>query len=150
MILYSILGGFLGRLGGKAGLNTKFRDFGVPLYFVLVLPTAPKWILILSGAFLFALLTEGYGENSLIYKLCGKLTFAALGGIYSLASLPYSIHAHSYAAQGIFTLAAAASTWAAHEYRFILSPYFLGDAADFEEFFRYFSLIALAGGIYGF
>lgn len=145
MILNAILGGFLGRLGGKAGLNTKLRDFGVPLFFALSLRATPLWIILISAFILFVLVTEGYGEHSPLFKIFGKYTFAALGFIYSLAALPVTIHHHILAAQVLFSLLCAASIWAIHEYREKLYPFFIGDQADFEEFFRYFIIVLLAG-----
>ena len=151
LVLNSILAGYFGRLGGKAGLDTNLRDLGVPVFLLLSLPHVPYSILLCVYVLAFFALRTGYGETSILHKIVAdilkqeRFVFLFLGMIYSFCTLPLTINAHLYGQQILFSALSGVAVWGVHEYRFQLERFFIGDACDTEEFFRYFSIVLLSG-----
>ncbi len=91
LLILPFIGAILNRLGGMAGMNTKFRDFGVALvgFFVIILLgiKVAWWIHLISFLLFFSALTSyEYGMNTDNFYLHGFFT--------SFAYLPYAIAAH--------------------------------------------------------
>lgn len=88
------------RLGGMKGMNTKFRDFGVPIVFLAVMLFSGHWTwwALLSAILLFAALTTywdwlfGY-DNLYFHGLACGLAMLPLGiaGVGWLAIVAYSL-----------------------------------------------------------
>ena len=65
--------------------------------------------------------------------------------LFGLALLPWAISRHALPAFIFRTAILTAVIHFAHVYRFFLSNFFLGDAADFEEFARGFAIVFSTG-----
>jgi len=95
VVILSILGGFLYRMGGARGYNTKFRDLGVPLCVVLAMFVLGQihWTAVLCFGLLFGALTTYWKKKGAKAKWWNWM-LTGLG--YSLAMLPDAIHSHAW------------------------------------------------------
>ena len=145
LLLLSLLAGWLYRLGGKAGLDTKIRDFGVPAVLLLALPHANGYAMTLSALAFFGALSIGYGENSPVHKKFGDNTFLVIGLLFGLALLPFAMAKHALLPFVIRTGILVAGIHLAHVYRTQMALFFPGDTCDFEEFARGFMTVFSIG-----
>lgn len=89
--LLSIAGGILYRMGGAAGYNTKYRDFGIPTCMVLLMLAFGQWQpLSLLGLFLS--FGAVFGAQTSYFKRKGEnakwFNWLLTGIAYSLAMFP--------------------------------------------------------------
>ena len=109
ILLSSIAGGVLYRMGGAAGFNTKFRDFGCPTIALVTL-----WLLHAWNWWLIPCFGLYFGALTTYWKKKGTdahwYNWALTGLGYSLAFLPYSIATGHWVGFGIRTVVVTAAT----------------------------------------
>ena len=96
LILMSIIGGVLYRMGGASGFNTKFRDFGIPGVGILVLLVLGNRCHVNGWSILNYVLTWGFmfAAQTTYFKKKGKdakwWNWFLVGLANGLALIPYA------------------------------------------------------------
>jgi len=96
LVLMSIIGGVLYRMGGASGFNTKFRDFGIPSIGVIVLLALGRFSHLNSWLVLSYILTWGlmFASQTTYFKKKGSnakwWNWMLVGLANGIALVPYA------------------------------------------------------------